>query len=391
MAAVRLDPPRGSGEQVCPEHLLQRPARHQILRRARGERGEPRAHGGHLVADHLVEALTLLRLEVRVVEHVERGLYAGEGCPARLGQLEQLPVASRLRLVLVGDVVEQQDEAGALRSAGRRAHRRQAHAQKMPGGRAGHEARRRRSGVAAPGDPPFHRLERVRDQRAVYEAVDRPPEPDQLGAAGARRPVKEPAVELPRALVVKQDSPVEVADQHALVQLGHQRGELVALLLHVPARLCHQPRHVLLQAAPLAGQPVYGAGQVAERVAPLRNEVGRRGVADQHPRRIREPRRRGDMRRVEPVDGPSRQCGRDQPPEHRQHAVGGDQRPQHGIHGGALSRVQRHSQQHAAESQPHRQGRARREHGQHEAAIELHASMSLTFCIRSRVENGLVT
>ena len=245
--------------------------------------------------------------------------------------------------------------------------------------------------VVDPRDPPLNRLERVRDQRAVYEAVDRPPEPDQLGAAGARRPVKEPAVELPRALVVEQDSPVKVADQHALVQLGHQRGELVALLLHVAARLCHQPRHVLLQAAPLAGQPVYGAGQVAERVASLRNEVGRRGVADQHPRRIREPRRRGHMRRVEPVGGPSRQCGRDQPPEHRQHAVRADQRPQHGIDGGALSRVQRHSQKHAAESQPHRQGRARREHSQHEAAIELHASISLTFCIRSRVENGLVT
>ena len=90
--------------------------------------GKPRAHGGDLVADHLVEALTLLRLEVWVVEHLEGGLYAGEGCPARLGQLEQLSVASRLRLVLVGDVVEQQDEAGALRPAGRRAHRRQAHA-----------------------------------------------------------------------------------------------------------------------------------------------------------------------------------------------------------------------------------------------------------------------
>ena len=69
----------------------------------------------------------------------------------------------------------------------------------------------------------------------------------------------------------------------------------------------------------------------------------------------------------------------------------GDQRPERGIDGGALSRVQRHSQQHAAESQPHRQRRARREHGQHEAAVELHASMSRTFCISSRVENGLVT
>ena len=47
--------------------------------------------------------------------------------------------------------------------------------------------------------------------------------------------------------------------------------------------------------------------------------------------------------------------------------------------------------QNAAQSKPHRQGRAGREHSQHETAIELHRSISLTFFIRSRVENGLVT
>ena len=204
---------------------------------------------------------------------------------------------------------------------------------------------------------------------AADDAVNGPPEPDQFGTLGARWPLREPAEELQRALVVEQDLPFEVADKHALVQLGHQRGELVALLRHVPARLGHQPRHVLLQAATLAGQSVDCAGQVADRGAALRNEIGRCGVADQHPCRTREPRRRSDMRRVEPVDRPSRESGRAPAPEHQQHSVRGRQRTERCIDGGALSRVQRHSQQHAAESQPHRQRRARREHGQHQAAI----------------------
>ena len=91
-----------------------------------------------------VETVALRRVEVRVVEHVERGLHAGERRPARLGVLEQLPVAPRMRLVVVGDVVEQQDEPRSSRPVRRgRAHGREAHPQQMAGGRAGHEARRR--------------------------------------------------------------------------------------------------------------------------------------------------------------------------------------------------------------------------------------------------------
>ncbi len=56
----------------------------------------------------------------------------------------------------------------------------------------------------------------------------------------------------------------------------------------------------------------------------------------------------------------------------------------------ALRRVERRQEQRATERQPNRQGRARREHGKHEVSVDLHASISRTFCMRSRVENGLV-
>ena len=245
-------------------------------------------------------------------------------------------------------------------------------------------------GVAAAGDAPLDRLERVRDQRAVDDAVDRTPEPDQLGAPRPLRRTREPAEQLARTPVVEQDPPVEVADHYALVELGHQCGKLVALLRHLAARLGHQPRHVHLQGPPRAGEPVDGPGQLARR-APPGHEIGRRGIADQHPGRIREPRRRGHVRRVEPARGPGRQRGRNQPPGHGQHTVGRHQRPERRIDRRALARVERRPHQHGTEPQPHGQGRAGHEHCQHEAPVELHASMSRTLCISSRVENGLVT
>ena len=131
----------------------------------------------------------------------------------------------------------------------------------MAGGRAGHEAPRG-AGRAA-GDALLDGLERVGDQRAVDDAMDRAAEADQLRPA--RRRAREPAEELAGAFVVEQDPAVEVADHHALVELGHQRAELVALLGHVPARLGHQPGHVLLQRAPLLREAVDRRGERARR------------------------------------------------------------------------------------------------------------------------------
>ena len=56
----------------------------------------------------------------------------------------------------------------------------------------------------------------------------------------------------------------------------------------------------------------------------------------------------------------------------------------------ALIRIESGAHKQPAEQQPSRQRRARRKHGEHAAPIELHDIMSLTFDIRSRVENGLV-
>ena len=73
--------------------------------------------------------------------------------------------------------------SGAL--ARRVAHRRHLHAQQLAGRRAGDELRRR-AGRAAP-QALLDALERVRDELAVEDGVDRAAEADQLGAAGQRR------------------------------------------------------------------------------------------------------------------------------------------------------------------------------------------------------------
>ena len=120
--------------------------------------------------------------------------------PARLGELEQLPVAPRMRLEFVGDVVEQQDEAGEVPapSASRRAHGRHAHAQEVA-----RRACRSRSAPTASrrryrGDAPLDGLERMGDQAAVDDAVDRTAE----ARSARRRPAplrraREPAEQLP--------------------------------------------------------------------------------------------------------------------------------------------------------------------------------------------------
>ena len=141
LAGLGLDALGGGGDEVRPEHLLQRPAGQQILRGVGGEVGEARAHGVDLVAHHGVEALALGGLEVGIVEHVEGGPHAGERCPARLGQLDQPVVAARLGGIVVGDVVEEQHVAaeGGVAFAG--PHRRQADLEEVAGRRGGDELR----------------------------------------------------------------------------------------------------------------------------------------------------------------------------------------------------------------------------------------------------------
>ena len=221
LAGLGLDALGGGGDEVRPEHLLQRPAGQQILRGVGGEVGEARAHGVDLVAHHGVEALALGGLQVGIVEHVEGGPHAGERCPARLGQLDQPVVAARLGGIVVGDVVEQQHVAaeGGVAFAG--PHRRQADLEEVAGRRGGDELRGR-GGLAA-GDAALDGFAGVVDQGAVDHRVDRPAEADQLGAAGAVGGAREPAEQGAGAAVVEQDPPVEVADDDALVQLGHQR------------------------------------------------------------------------------------------------------------------------------------------------------------------------
>ena len=106
------------------------------------------------------------------------------------------------------------------------------------------------------------------DQGAVDDRMDRPPEPDQLRAARAPRRRRQSPEELPGAGVVEQDPAFEVADHHALLELGHQRAELVALVRDLGARLGDAPGHVGRERPARGGQRVDRGDQVPRRRRP---------------------------------------------------------------------------------------------------------------------------
>ena len=100
-------------------------------------------------------------------------------------------------------------------------------------------------------------VERMRDQVALEDTVDRAPEADQLTAAGHAGRLGERAELRARAVVVEQHAAVEVAHHHALRQLGHQRREAILLELD---RLLGAPdlgRDVAHQLVALAGELVH--------------------------------------------------------------------------------------------------------------------------------------
>ena len=85
-AGLLLDAAQRGGDEVAAQHVLHRPAAGQALGGLADQGLEPLAHGLGLVAHHAQEALAHGGLEVGEVEHLERGLDAGQRGPAALGQ-----------------------------------------------------------------------------------------------------------------------------------------------------------------------------------------------------------------------------------------------------------------------------------------------------------------
>ena len=279
------------------------------------------------------------RIEVGIVEQVERGLHACERGAACLGQRERLAVAPGRSRMRVGDVVEEQHEPRHRRTFRRGvAHRRHVHPDEMTRVRGCHEARRRGRRAVAPGDPALDGFAGVGDQRGVDRPVDPAAEADRLGA---RRCARLPAEELARPLVVKQDPTVEIADHHALVQLGHERAELVALSRHAAARLVHQAPRLAVERATGAREAVDRLGQRTRGAAGGCRQIGRVGVADKHLRRVREPKRLRDIARMQTRHGPGRKRRRREPPHDQQHPVRPDERSRRLREGRATRGVRR--------------------------------------------------
>lgn len=95
-------------------------------------------------------------------------------------------------------------------------------------------------------------------------------------ATGHGRRIRERLELQPRAVVAEQDAAIEVAHDDALVELGHQRRQPVALLLDRQARLADARLHVILQTLPLISQAIHGLGDALQLRRTGRLEPARR-------------------------------------------------------------------------------------------------------------------
>ena len=129
---------------------------------------------------------------------------------------------------------------------------------------------------------------RLRSKMAKIER----PRPDQaVRLPGGGRAVERLAQELHRARVVQQDAPLDVAHDHALRELRHQRRKAVALLLDALVRLAHALVEVLPQRFVGGGEAVEALGEPPDlRGAAQWGAV--RGIRREHDPRVLEKLRR---------------------------------------------------------------------------------------------------
>ena len=131
--------------------------------------------------------------------------------------------------------------------------------------------------------------------RSKIAKIDRP-RPTRLCALPARGgAVERLAQQLHRPRVVEQDAALDVAHDHALRELRHQRREAVALLLDARVRLAHALLDVALERGVRVGEAVERRRQPPRlRRAARRRPV--RGIGGEHdPRVLGELPRRRDV------------------------------------------------------------------------------------------------
>ena len=104
-------------------------------------------------------------------------------------------------------------------------------------------------------------LQRVRHQLAIEHAIDGAPQPDQFGPAGDHGRGRQRAKLEAGPVVVQDDAPIQIAHDHALRELRHERRQTALLQLDVLAGLFHTLVHIAAQLPPLLNQQVDHARQ----------------------------------------------------------------------------------------------------------------------------------
>ena len=140
---------------------------------------------------------------------------------------------------------------------------------------------------------------RLRSKTAKIER----PRPTRLGPlAVAAAPSRGFLQQLHRARVVEQDAPLDVAHDHALRELRHERGEPVLFLLEAGVGVVHPALDVLAERLVRVGETIDARGQLpdlgrADARRPMRRVRGQHdpGVLRQLPRRRHvAPKQRAD-------------------------------------------------------------------------------------------------
>ena len=259
------NPPDRLGEQLGTKHFLKRPANAQIVRKSRRRVFQMLRKCTRLITNHAKKTLTLLRRHVGKVGQ-------GFGCrtdiaerpAAAFGQRLNQPVTSRIALVGCRNVIEGDDKAGDCRSGhtGHRLsrcgeHRQHMGTQQTPTPRHRHKLR------CDPGLftlPLLQTLKGMGNQTSFKNRVDRTAQTKQFIAWRFSRA----AQLLPCPLVVEEDTAIEIADDHALVEIGHQGSQTRALLFQRRTRLANTTGDIQFQRIARCGQLIDGATERAQ-------------------------------------------------------------------------------------------------------------------------------
>ncbi|MGT2511573.1 hypothetical protein [Cupriavidus basilensis] len=124
-------------------------------------------------------------------------------------------------------------------------------------------------------------FQRVQDEPPLDHAEHGAAQADCCGA-GHRRAGSARFQQLPGAVVVKQYSPFDIADQHAQRELRHERGEPVLLLGQRAVRQCDPALHVVVHGLMGSRQQVKLVDEDAHVARALRRDAMARVGRKQH-------------------------------------------------------------------------------------------------------------